>query len=68
MPAHRVAWASPVADPETGNVYTFGVNNLLTALTHDGKKIWERSITEEFSAVHHPRRPHRLAASSTATS
>ena len=49
VPAHRVAWASPVADTETGNVYTFGVNNLLTALTRDGKKIWDRSITEEFS-------------------
>jgi outer membrane protein assembly factor BamB len=49
VPAHRVGWASPVADPETGNVYSFGVNNLLTALTRDGKKLWERSITEEFS-------------------
>jgi outer membrane protein assembly factor BamB len=49
VPAHRVGWASPVADPETGNVYSFGVNNLLTALTRDGKKIWERSITEEFA-------------------
>ena len=49
VPAHRVGWASPVADPETGNVYSFGVNNLLTALTRDGKTIWERSITEEMS-------------------
>ena len=49
VPAHRVGWASPVVDPETGNVYLFGVNNLVTALTRDGKKIWERSITEEFS-------------------
>jgi len=49
VPAHRVGWASPAADPETGNVYSFAVNNLLTALTKDGKKIWERSITEEFS-------------------
>src|SRR5437879_997348 len=49
VPAHRVGWASPAADPETGNVYSFGVNNLLTALTKDGKKVWERSITEEFS-------------------
>ncbi len=49
VPAHRVAWASPTADPETGNVYMFAVNNLLTALTKDGKKLWERSITEEFS-------------------
>ena len=49
VPAHRVAWASPAADPETGNVYVFGGNNLLTALARDGKKVWERSITEEFS-------------------
>ena len=49
VPPHRVGWASPAADPETGNVYVFGVNNLLTALTKDGKKVWERSITEEFS-------------------
>src|ERR1700731_4609644 len=49
VPPHRVGWASPAADPETGNVYAFGVNNLLTALTKDGKKLWERSITEEFS-------------------
>lgn len=49
VPAHRVAWASPVADPETGNVYVFGGNNLLTALSRDGKKVWDRSITEEFS-------------------
>lgn len=49
VPAHRVGWASPVADPETENVYVFGVNNLLTALTKDGKKLWERSINEEFS-------------------
>ena len=49
VPPHRVGWASPAADPETGNVYVFGVNNLLTALTQDGKKLWERSITEEFS-------------------
>src|SRR5256712_3952834 len=49
VPAHRVAWASPAADPETGNVYIFGSNNLTTALSKDGKKIWEHSITEEFS-------------------
>ena len=30
-------------------MYVFGGNNLLTALTKDGKKLWERSITEEFS-------------------
>src|ERR1051325_484778 len=50
VPAHRVGWASPSADPETGNIYSFGVNNLLTALSRDGKKLWERSIGEEFAA------------------
>src|SRR6516162_5267148 len=35
VPAHRVGWASPAVDPETGNVFVFGVNNLLTALTKD---------------------------------
>ena len=49
VPAHRVGWASPAADPETGNVYIFGVHNMVTALNKDGKKLWERSITEEFS-------------------
>jgi outer membrane protein assembly factor BamB len=49
VPAHRVAWASPVADAETGNVYVFGGNNLLTALSADGRELWERSINEEFS-------------------
>ena len=65
----RTAWPgpSPAADPETGNVYVFGVNNLLTALTKDGKKLWDRSITEEFSpftthggrtvSPHHRRQP-----------
>jgi outer membrane protein assembly factor BamB len=49
VPAHRIAWAAPVADTETGNVYSFGANNLMTALTRDGKRIWDRSLTEEFS-------------------
>jgi outer membrane protein assembly factor BamB len=49
VPTHRIAWSSPAADPETGNVYVFGANNLLTALSRDGKKLWERSINEEYS-------------------
>src|SRR5690242_168234 len=48
VPAHRVGWASPAADLETGNVYAFGVNGTLLALTRDGKLIWERSLDEEF--------------------
>ena len=48
VPAHRVGWASPAADLETGNVYAFGVNGTLLGLTKDGKLIWERSLDEEF--------------------
>src|SRR5256885_1519192 len=47
VPPHRVGWASPAADPETGNVYALGVGALLVALSRDGKLLWERSIGEE---------------------
>src|SRR5918992_2147511 len=50
VPPHRVGWASPAADPETGNVYALGVGALLVALSSDGKPLWQRSIGEEFAA------------------
>lgn len=49
-PAHRVGWASPAVDPETGNVYAIGAGGFTIALTKDGKRIWDRSIGEEFGA------------------
>ena len=49
-PAHRVGWASPAVDPETGNVYAFGVGATVLALSKDGKKLWDRSVGEEFGA------------------
>ncbi|MEO8027730.1 MAG: PQQ-binding-like beta-propeller repeat protein, partial [Bryobacteraceae bacterium] len=48
VPAHRIAWSSPVADPETGNVYTLTGAGTLVALSKDGKVLWEHSFTEEF--------------------
>jgi outer membrane protein assembly factor BamB len=51
VPPHRVAWASPAVDPATGNVYSFGVGAHLTALDPNGKKLWERSLIEEFGAI-----------------
>ena len=51
VPAHRAGWASPSVDPTTGNIYTLGVNGRLTALTPDGKTLWERSLTEEYGFV-----------------
>src|SRR5580692_2931465 len=49
-PAHRVGWASPAVDAETGNVYAFGVAATVVALSKDGKKLWDRSVGEEFGA------------------
>ena len=48
VPPHRVGWASPVGDPNTGNVYALGVGGTLLALDKDGKPIWERALGEEF--------------------
>jgi outer membrane protein assembly factor BamB len=51
VPPHRVAWSSPTGDPETGNVYIFGVGGTLAAFNKDGKKLWERSLSEEVGLV-----------------
>ncbi len=48
VPPHRIAWASPVVDPATGNVFAFSGNGTLMAFTRDGKPIWEHSLAEEF--------------------
>lgn len=50
VPPRRIAWSSPAGDPTTGNVYTFGAVGTLSALTYDGKLLWERSLTDEFGA------------------
>ncbi len=50
VPPHRVGWASPAADPETGNIYALGVGATLVALSRDGKLLWDRSIGEEYAA------------------
>ncbi len=48
VPPHRIGWASPAADPATGNIYANGVGGHLLCLSKDGKLIWERSLAEEF--------------------
>src|SRR5262245_43332962 len=50
VPPHRVGWASPAADPETGNIYALSVGAQVIALSKDGKLLWDRSIGEEFAA------------------
>src|SRR5215467_13425035 len=41
VPPHRVAWASPAADPETGNIYALSVGAQVIALSKDGKLLWD---------------------------
>ena len=50
VPPHRVGWASPAADAETGNIYAMGVGATVVALSKDGKLLWDRSVGEEFAA------------------
>ncbi len=50
VPPHRVGWASPAADPETGNIYAMGVGATVIALDKNGKLLWDHSIGEEFAA------------------
>jgi len=50
VPPHRVGWASPAADLETGNVYALGAGATVVALSKEGKLLWDRSVGEEFAA------------------
>ncbi|MQA30342.1 MAG: PQQ-binding-like beta-propeller repeat protein [Luteitalea sp.] len=50
VPAHRVGWASPAADPDTGNIYALSGGAQVIALSRDGKLLWDRSFGEEFAA------------------
>jgi outer membrane protein assembly factor BamB len=50
VPPRRIAWSSPVGDPSTGNIYVFGATAELVALSNDGKRLWSRSLTDEYGA------------------
>ena len=50
VPPHRIGWASPAADPDTGNIYALSGGAEVIALSRDGKRIWSRSFGEEFAA------------------
>ena len=50
VPPHRIGWASPAADPETGNIYALSGGAQVIALSRDGKPLWDRSIGEEWTA------------------
>ena len=48
VPPHRIAWASPAVDPATGIIYTFGGNGTLLAVSPQGKRLWMRSLKEDY--------------------
>jgi len=51
VPPHRVGWASPVADPTTGNVFVYTVGGSVLSLTSDGEVLWQRSLSEDFGLI-----------------
>lgn len=51
VPQHRVSWASPAVDPDTGTIYVFTVGAQLFAISPDGKELWNRSLPDEYGAV-----------------
>lgn len=48
VPFNRVGWSCLAGDPETGNVYAYGVGGMFYCYNRDGKSLWSRSLTEEF--------------------
>jgi outer membrane protein assembly factor BamB len=50
VPPHRIGWASPAIDPETGNIYALSGGAEAIALSKDGKMLWNRSFGEEWAA------------------
>ncbi len=51
---NRYAIGAPYVDAETGNVYCESSCGVITALTSDGKIIWQRSMMEEFGRLTFP--------------
>src|SRR5262245_39604598 len=50
IPAHRVGWASPAADPAPGTRSALSGRAQVIALSKDGKRLWDRSLGEEWAA------------------
>jgi outer membrane protein assembly factor BamB len=51
VPPHRIAWASPAVDPQTGYVYVLAANGILAAFSREGKSLWRRYLTEDFGMI-----------------
>jgi outer membrane protein assembly factor BamB len=52
VPAERVGWSSVAGDPETGRIYSLGVNGYFSCIDGTtGKTVWSRSLGEQFGMV-----------------
>ena len=61
VPPHRVAWASPAADPETGNIYALE-RRRPSHRAQQGRQAALGSLDRRrVRRVHHSRRPHDVA-------
>jgi outer membrane protein assembly factor BamB len=49
-PPHRIGWATPAADAETGNIYALSGGAQVIALSPQGRLLWTRSLGEEWAA------------------
>ena len=61
VPPHRVGWASPAADPETGNIYAFSVGAQVIALEQGRQAALGPVVRRRVRRVHDARRPHHVA-------
>ena len=51
---NRYSIASPVVDPETGNIYAQTTNGRFVGVSRDGKILWEHSMMERFGRLTFP--------------
>ena len=61
-PAHRVGWASPAVDPETGNLYAIGAGGFMVALQQRRQEVVGPLHRRGVRRLHHARRTHDVAA------
>ena len=61
VPAHRIAWSSPVVDPATGNVFAISGGGLLMSLSQGRQAALGALARRRVRHVDDARRPHVVA-------
>ena len=62
VPPHRVGWASPAADPETGNIYALSGGAQVDRAQPRRQAALAAVVRRRVRRVHHARRPDDVAA------